>query len=542
MFTKHLKQPEDRRKEAQKRRVDAVDFYEDQAVTKQNPNGDTELFQVYSKGLKHDSLGVVEQSSFDSLLTALDTGSQAKFEAIQVGFSGFDPKKLQKLTDPQCGLAFDTEGPDCTQYALPMPPTFLSRETMGEIAENYWMALLRDVPFSDYAANAVAQKAAAHLTTFGTDFKGPKVGNAVTTATLFRGDLPGADAGPYLSQFMLWDIPYGAQKTPAQVAFGFPPNQDYMVDPADYLKAQEGFVADKPGHITPVYMRGGREVSHYVHIDELFQGYLNACLLLITPVARGGFGAAIASGNPYSSSKTQTGFGTLGEPNFKVVLAEVSSRALKAVWYQKWFVHRRQRPEVFAARIHFQKTNQAAYGLDLSEMDELLELVRVHNETFYSGGDSYLLPMAYPEGSPTHPAYGAGHATVAGACVTLLKALFKDMKFSDLMVTPIERDASGNAVKHPEYDLRIHGELNKLAASVGMARNIAGVHWRSDFAESLKLGECIALNFLREAAFTYNEDVSFTFPLFSGKIVSIQKNNPKNWKASDFPCNDLMKS
>ncbi len=32
--------------------------------------------------------------------------------------------------------------------------------------------------------------------------------------------------------------------------------------------------------------------------------------------------------------------------------------------------------------------------------------------------------MAFPEGSPTHPSYGAGHATVAGACVTILKAWF----------------------------------------------------------------------------------------------------------------------
>jgi hypothetical protein len=27
---------------------------------------------------------------------------------------------------------------------------------------------------------------------------------------------------------------------------------------------------------------------------------------------------------------------------------------------------------------------------------------------------------------PTHPVYGAGHATVAGACVTLLKAFFDE--------------------------------------------------------------------------------------------------------------------
>jgi hypothetical protein len=30
-----------------------------------------------------------------------------------------------------------------------------------------------------------------------------------------------------------------------------------------------------------------------------------------------------------------------------VLLSEAWQRALKAVWYQKWFVHRRLRPEAF---------------------------------------------------------------------------------------------------------------------------------------------------------------------------------------------------
>lgn len=39
---------------------------------------------------------------------------------------------------------------------------------------------------------------------------------------------------------------------------------------------------------------------------------------------------------------------------------------------------------------------------------------------------TYFLPMAFPEGSPTHPSYGSGHATVAGACTTILKAFFDE--------------------------------------------------------------------------------------------------------------------
>ena len=33
--------------------------------------------------------------------------------------------------------------------------------------------------------------------------------------------------------------------------------------------------------------------------------------------------------------------------------------------------------------------------------------------------------MAFTAGSPAHPAYGAGHASVAGICTTVLKAFFR---------------------------------------------------------------------------------------------------------------------
>ncbi|HKG72402.1 MAG TPA: hypothetical protein VKA87_10905 [Nitrososphaeraceae archaeon] len=36
------------------------------------------------------------------------------------------------------------------------------------------------------------------------------------------------------------------------------------------------------------------------------------------------------------------------------------------------------------------------------------------------------LSQTFTEGSPTHPSYGAGHATVAGAFATILKAFFNE--------------------------------------------------------------------------------------------------------------------
>jgi hypothetical protein len=38
-----------------------------------------------------------------------------------------------------------------------------------------------------------------------------------------------------------------------------------------------------------------------------------------------------------------------------------------------------------------------------------------------------------------------------------------------------------------------------------MARNFAGVHWRSDYTEALLLGEAVASSLLRDEPATFNE-------------------------------------
>src|SRR5687767_8038646 len=124
------------------------------------------------------------------MLSALASGSQTAFEQIPMGGT-------TKLTSPQAGYAFDLEGPDAFSMVQPPAPAFASREIAAEISENYWMALLRDLPFTDYSSNPIAAAAAADLNLYGADFKGPKNGSGqVTPELLFRGLTPGDKAGP----------------------------------------------------------------------------------------------------------------------------------------------------------------------------------------------------------------------------------------------------------------------------------------------------------------------------------------------------------
>src|SRR5258705_4787428 len=100
-------------------------------------------------------------------------------------------------------------------------------------------------------------------------------------------------------------------------------------------------------------------------------------------------------------------------------------------------------------------------------------------------GGNALLPMAFPEGSPTHPAYGGGHATVAGACVTILKAWFDESFVIPDPVVPNHQGTALVAYTGPDArSLTVGGELNKVAANIAIRRNIAGIHCRTDSNQS----------------------------------------------------------
>jgi hypothetical protein len=166
-----------------------------------------------------------------------------------------------------------------------------------------------------------------------------------------------------------------------------------------------------------------------------------------------------------------------------------------------------------------------------------------------NGGKSYLLPMAFPEGCPTHPAYPSGHATVAGACVTVLKALFNETHpmISDATTPKSERvyvyvpSADGKYLvkARKQMPLSVGGELNKLASNIATFRELAGVHWKSDGVQGILLGEQIALKLLLEQTSSaagsnktllpfYRERTAgplgapfFRLTLFSGQAIDI---------------------
>ena len=488
-------------------RANATTKERDLATPNQINNGDEARYSNFignfSQGLPHNTIGEVDLTAYGALLTAANSGKPSDFANIPLGGN-------VKLSGPQGGLAYDLEGTDSGKFAIPPSPALAGEERAGEMVENYWMALARDIPFSQYGNEPITAGAISDLNTL-TRFKGPKVGGQVMPSTLFRGFTPGDLVGPYLSQFFLQPLNLGTLPI-AQKYNTYAAATDYLTDFPSWLSVQNGqgpFAANTISGAS--YIKNGRDLGAWVHVDFAYQAYLFATQWLI------GNKVPFNSGNPYLTSANQAGVQTFGPQHILDLLGEVSNRALKAMWYQKWFVHRALRPMAFGGLIQNTMTGVARYPVHREVLNS-----QAVGQTFSKYG-TYLLPIAYPEGGPQHPSYAEGHGVIAGACITALKAFFNE---SFVIPSPVVASDDGQSLLpytgSDAGQITVGGELNKLANNVALGRDMAGVHWRSDAVQGLLLGEKVTINILRDQRHTYNEPFSgFTFTKFSGNTITV---------------------
>ncbi|MBG0792329.1 vanadium-dependent haloperoxidase [Methylocystis sp. H62] len=580
-----------------------------------NTNGDTNrVWQVdgdavvgvgsFHKTLPHNKFGEVDRDAFAELVSAT-RGNGGGFAQIPLGAPRLPTKPATQLTNPQAGLSTDRLTHSPALYVMPPAPRVNSNTIAAEMTELYWMAALRDVDWCG-VTDATTIESNSTLTVgeavkeinksiktalgsgnsapipkgedgstdhflLGIDLPGSSSSFTDFSAqTLFRLGFPGDDVGPMVSQFFLRPASFGTQ-TIDQRQRPYKKGVNYLTEFPDWLAAQDSGM-DAAGQSYSKANEDGitrfdsperfiatlRDLARFVNKDALHQAYFNAALILLSG------GAKWSPGNPYHDlgngvvqgalSSREAGFGVLGGPHLLALVSEVATRALKVVWQQKWQQHLRLRPESYGGLAHVQfngvkvgsgPVKKRAYGLpDWVSTTKIAKYWNAKNKTL-------LLPMAYTPGSPTHPAYGAGHATVAGSCVTILKAYFETfttdtmgidhiIPFSqlverhepfdppnpiaahctDLSTSPIETCSSAEKVdnripyKDSAKKLTIEGELNKLAQNVAMGRSMGGVHWRTDNTRSLMLGEALAAEILAGITNDANERPFFAFRTF----------------------------
>ena len=249
----------------------------------------------------------------------------------------------------------------------------------------------------------------------------------------------------------------------------------------------------------------------WVHYDFLYQAFHNAALILLnqSPETILNVNPYLNPTNPYKFKKVETGFATFGAPHICCLLGRACESALMAAWFQKWMIHRRLRPEEFGGRIHQTKMGTAGYPVH----PDLLNSAAL--EKVFAANGTYLLPQAYPEGAPLHPAYPSGHATVAGACSAMLKAFFDETQIITDCVMASADGLSLMPIKN--IALTVGGEVNKLAFNIAMGRNFGGIHYRSDAEVGFQLGEDVAIAMMQDLVNTFTQDfVDFQISLLNG--------------------------
>ena len=569
---------------------------------KSKPNGDETHYCTpdtgnpsyvasFTKGLPHDrKTGLLKHpSAFTKFVRAIESSDPAVIAQVPLGPTENEDefpcryrsgiargRKDKDIADSRAwesmaaGNAFDLQGPDPQSVAMPPAPRLKSNEMVFEMTDMYLMAICRDIPFDRFRESSRIKSAIDTLNSTAwisgsadfechlTEAERARRRKPFTTRTVFRGATVGDDIGPYVSQFLLVGnkglakihdrtdgyVRYGAQLIDQRVRYVIP-KRDYMTTWEQFIDVQNA--ADLRGRETYMkcpryrFIATPRDLCTYVHYDALYQAYLNACIFLLS------IGAPFDKGIPFTCDDDidkQQGFALFGGPHILTLVTEVATRALKAVRYQKYNVHRRARPEAIAGLIEryanhkdrelFLAVRPLYKALDKKMLKYIAEHNARQNETLEDYGNprsedydgdsggcrNYLLPMAYPEGSPMHPSYGAGHATVAGACVTILKSFF-DYRWE----LPFAYKATEDGSKLVEVGekLTVEGELNKLCSNISIGRGWAGVHWYSDYIESIRLGEKVAIGMLEDQMFTYQEDFTMTLRKFDGSIHVFRK-------------------
>ena len=471
---------------------------------------------LYSKAMDHDeNTGLASESNIKELQIALESGKQSDFDDL-------NQSGARKQASPQAALSVELSGADPEGVTMPACPALDSREAAAEMIEVYEKCILRNISFSVISGESLGSaqeesdltRAIDNLNAFDSDFKGAKDVSLVTRKTLFRGVAHDERVGPYISQFMLLDVPMG-NHTIEQI--GSTKTGVYGITENDWLEIQKGNIpVTQTVDNTKKYIHSPAQLGSFVHNDLIYQAFYYTAAILLN---KGASKHSAFANQPKEDAVVTNG----GAAEITASIAEVSRHALKAAWVQKWRKHMRLRPEAMAGRIV--KVEDGILPPETIHPDLFAlgasTISAVKSRNIISGGEGKAwLPLQYAEGSPTHPSYPAGHSVIAGACATLLKLYFADGDWSSLGEQPVESLDGNSLTVYTGLDadqMTIHGEINKIASNMSIGRNMAGVHYRSDGDKGLQFGEKVAIQYFKDLRDMQNEEIGpITIVKFDG--------------------------
>jgi hypothetical protein len=505
---------------------------------------------------------LLDKTVYYDFVNAIEHNDQKELEELKTELAN----PAIKLIDPLASLSGILVGADQCALCLPAPPTLSCKGMGAEMVELYCMAITRDAPFSSYVSDSSIATVLGNTYLNKSDvLQNMPYNNAYTfnAGNIFRGPNNLETVGPYLSQLLLYNIKMGScymnQKHYCHPLRGNTPtlvmesgrNKTEMIDMqnGNYISPAT-FIGQ--ANLQQRYIYNGRSLANAVYSDPVYMLFTNAALILDS------LNAPKNPGLPNSAINQSFVIGK-GPVSVYCSIAEVGGLALKHAWYWKWQVYRKVRPEVVSLWVDNVK-NGTVSNTSYSLSDVLLNngiLTGSYSITNYNDdwtgpqfSSSYTLPQVYRDGSPLHPSYPSGHATIAGACCTIMKMMYNgstpwnSLTFSDTLVRPDLGMSSygSNFVVEPTTDgqfaqvyngndyanVTVESEINKLATNVAFGRNWAGVHYRSDAVPGMYLGEKVAILYMEDVLSTYvqnNPDGTIpeiTFTKFNGSKCTVK--------------------
>ena len=474
----------------------------------QETNHDEEKYDGYfigsfTKNLKHNKQNgnCKDPRDFLQMKLAVVSGKQVEFDRIKTANGSY------KLVDPQASYYSFLIGAEYSNIISKVPPSISSKEFAAEMVELYCMEISRDLSFDKWSGSTTVNIILDELNKVKDVLLAPTYSGSITVDVMFRGNFGRhAQLGPYISQFLYHDVQYGDQKiyqkykcaktrTPMNPTDNYP--TEFCIDKSAAIHVQDGNkdnifnISDERFYQEPRYIHNGKSLAEIVHSDALYQFYYNATNILLN------LGCPVDPGFP--TYNYADNFTTIAGPvDILHHVAAVAGYALKHAWYQKWRIHRRVRPEAAGILLQNHKDGTSSSPLHpVLTQSKIIEYCKHMHKKYYNVNSSYMLSSVYPEGSPCHPSYPAGHAVVAGACCTVLKIFFK----GDTKWTYPVYESNHDGTKLHQYSnnnhMSVNSEINKLGSNVALGRNWANVHYRSDGDIGMIIGEEVAIQYMK---------------------------------------------
>ena len=270
-----------------------------------------------------------------------------------------------------------------------------------------------------------------------------------------------------------------------------------------YYESQQGNYTNRQNYETSLkYVHSCRSLGSNVNGEPVYSTYFLAALgtyELLSTVEKDVFERQPPGSYVYTSING-------GYDDLLVSIAEVSRYALAESYRRKYWSYLRARPVQFASMVDLllsdKSTGVVRTFTDHFDTVERRNFLNLMGDLTQSdvGEFNYLLRTQYI--TDNHPSFPHGHGTVAGAAVTIIKAMLRlETEFGQSVVWPRpmnDGSEDGTTLNTKTGQTTFTAELNKLAFNVALGRMCVGQHFNTEAYESLLFGEEIGIQFLRK--------------------------------------------